>query len=182
MSTVNGNTGSNPNGSTYTGQEDAPVAEATATSTAAGTPGDVGMSTTSARSSEGGTGVPTRGAPPHSGLPSELRDTAFEHAGAEYALVPSGHEEWQVRHPDGRAVGKLAVISHAGEEAEAVFVSSRLGSEDAVAEGTDWRGLVSAVINDEAADQREGVDLDPAAVRVRGGLISREATDVTDLS
>ncbi|MBF4462552.1 MULTISPECIES: hypothetical protein [unclassified Rathayibacter] len=145
---------------------------------AAGTPADVGMSTVSGE----GTGVATRGAPPQSGSPSELRPTGFEHGGVEFVLLPSGHEEWQIERPDGRVVGVLAVISHAGEESEAVFVSRRVGSEEALAEGTDWRGIVSAVINDEAADQREPVQLDPTVQHVRGGLISRGPADVDGLS
>ncbi|WKK71158.1 hypothetical protein Q0F99_16490 [Rathayibacter oskolensis] len=79
-------------------------------------------------------------------------------------------------------MGLLAVISHAGEESEAVFVTRRVGSDDAVAEGTDWRGIVSAVINDEAADQRDPVQLDPTVDHVRGGLISRGPADLTGLS
>ncbi|NRD07392.1 hypothetical protein [Rathayibacter agropyri] len=149
--------------------DDSRMVAANDSSGAGGTRGDVGMSTTSGAD----TGVPTRGAPPHSGSPSELRPTAFPHAGLEFSLVPSGHEEWRIEHPAGRAVGVLAVISHAGEEAEAVFVTRRVGSEDAVAEGTDWRGIVSAVINDEAADQRDAVQPDPTVSHVRGGLITR---------
>ncbi|SMH40202.1 hypothetical protein SAMN06295885_1756 [Rathayibacter oskolensis] len=137
---------------------------------------DVGMT------ADGDPGIPTRGAPEHSGSPSELRPTAFDRAGTEYSLVPSAHEEWTIRHPDGRSVGVLAIISHSGEESEAVFVTRRIGSDDAVAEGTDWRGLVTAVINDEAADQREGVQLDPTVQEVRGGLISRGPADVDGLS
>ncbi|KZX20503.1 hypothetical protein [Rathayibacter tanaceti] len=152
---------------------DSRMAAANENSGAGGTRSDVGMSTTSGV----GTGVPTRGAPPHSGSPSEPRPTGFPHAGLEFALVPSGHEEWRIEHPDGRTVGVLAIISHAGEEAEAVFVTRRAGSEDAVAEGTDWRGLVSAVINDEAADQRGPVQIDPTVEHVRGGLITRGPAD-----
>lgn len=170
-------------GSAYTGADDDDrMMAANGTSTAGGTRGDVGMSTGSGTSADGTPGVPTRGAPPHSGSPSELRDTAFPHAGLEFALLPSGHEEWAIRHPDGRTVGLLAVISHSGEESEAVFVTRRVGADDAVAEGTDWRGIVSAVINDEAADQREPVRTDPTVDHVRGGLISRGPADVDGLS
>ncbi|PPH40078.1 hypothetical protein C5C86_13100 [Rathayibacter sp. AY1E4] len=174
----------NRDDSIYTGADDAlrsgddRMVAANDSSGAGGTRGDVGMSTTSGE----GTGVPTRGAPPQSGSPSELRPTGFPHAGLEFSLVPSGHEEWRIEHPGGRTVGVLAVISHAGEESEAVFVTRRVGSEDAVAEGTDWRGIVSAVINDEAADERDPVQLDPTVEHVRGGLISRGPADVGGLS
>ncbi|QHC66462.1 hypothetical protein GSU68_07625 [Rathayibacter sp. VKM Ac-2759] len=170
-------------GSSYTGaDDDERMLAANGTSAPGGTRGDVGMSAASGAEADGTSGVPTRGAPAHSGSPSELRDTAFPHAGLEFALVPSGHEEWRIQHPDGRTVGLLAVISHAGEESEAVFVTRRVGSDDAVAEGTDWRGIVSAVINDEAADQRDPVQLDPTVDHVRGGLISRGPADLTGLS
>ncbi|MWV59786.1 hypothetical protein [Rathayibacter sp. VKM Ac-2754] len=171
-------------GSSYTGadDDDRMLAANGTGSTAGGTRGDVGMSVASGTSDDGTPGVPTRGAPAHSGIPAEMHDTAFEHSGREYALVPSGHEEWQIRHPDGRTVGLLAVISHAGEESEAVFVTRRVGSDDAVAEGTDWRGIVAAVINDEAADQRDPVQLDPTVEHVRGGLIGRGPADVDGLS
>ncbi|KQQ01500.1 MULTISPECIES: hypothetical protein [unclassified Rathayibacter] len=171
-------------GSSYTGADDEErMLAANGTGDAAGgTRGDVGMSRASGTSADGTPGVPTRGAPAHSGIPAELHDTPFEHAGREYSLVPSGHEEWRIEHPEGRTVGLLAVISHAGEESEAVFVTRRVGSEDAVAEGTDWRGIVSAVINDEAADQRDPVRPDPTVDHVRGGLISRGPADLTGLS
>lgn len=176
-------TGTNPAGPNETGpNHESSLAATTDRRTASGTTGDVGMSASSGQPAGGTSGVPTRGAPAHSGAPSELRATAFEHAGTEFALVPSGHEEWQIRRPDGRAVGELAVISHAGEEAEAVFVTRRIGADTAVAEGTDWRGIVSAVINDEAADQREPVDLDPSVTHVRGGVISRGPADLDGLS
>ncbi|AJM77459.1 hypothetical protein [Rathayibacter toxicus] len=129
-----------------------------------------------------GTGVPTRGAPDHSGSPSELRPTTFLHHGLEFTLVPSGHEEWRIIHSTGRVVGVLAIISHAGEEGEAVFVSRRIGAEDAVAEGTDWRSIISAVINDEASDERAPLQSDPTVERVRGGLISRGPADLDGLS
>ncbi|ROQ58644.1 hypothetical protein EDF36_2090 [Rathayibacter sp. PhB152] len=138
------------------------------------------MSTYHSYGEDTGEGVPTRGAPEHSGSPSELRESPFPHAGLEFLLVPSGHEEWQVRHPDGRAVGVLAIISHSGEEGEAVFVTRRVGSDEAVAEGTDWRGIVTAVINDEAADERVQGSLDPALDYTRGGLLHRGAADVED--
>lgn len=106
---------------------------------------------------------------------------AFPHLGVEFALVRLGPAEWDVREPGGESVGRLGVLAPVGEDNEPVYLGTPIGADTSF-EGSDWRGIVAAVMNDVDGVERERRDVNPPAAHVRGGLISRVRSNVDGLS
>ncbi|NQX28763.1 hypothetical protein HQQ81_15555 [Microbacteriaceae bacterium VKM Ac-2854] len=105
----------------------------------------------------------------------------FPHQGVDFAVVKLGPAEWDLTEPSGASVGRLTVLATAGEENEPVYLGTPVGADTSF-EGTDWRGIVAAVINDVDFLERERRDVNPPAAHVRGGLISRVRSEVDGLS
>lgn len=104
---------------------------------------------------------------PHIGKPRvdewQLGETgALDHRGIRYRVSLVADDTWVIRSEDGRTMGSVHMLSPAGEEGEPVYGVRRPGSDETDYEGTDWRSLTAAVINevldaeDEAAEAEEG--------------------------
>ncbi|MCX7523120.1 hypothetical protein OSC27_12645 [Microbacterium sp. STN6] len=72
----------------------------------------------------------------------------FEHRGVDYTVHLIDDDNWVIRSADGRTMGSIYIISLAGEEGEPVYGVREPGSLDTYSEGTDWRGIAAAVINE----------------------------------
>lgn len=94
---------------------------------------------------------PRIGTPP---APDKFRldETAtLAHRGAHYRAELVADDTWDIQDEDGRTLGSVFIVSASGEEGEAVY-AGRVGASGALGhEGTDWRSVAAAVIN-EALD------------------------------
>ncbi|NQX10682.1 hypothetical protein HQQ80_03475 [Microbacteriaceae bacterium VKM Ac-2855] len=105
----------------------------------------------------------------------------FPHGGVQFTVVRRAPLEWDIVEADGSLVGSLGVLSSAGEEGESVYLGTPRGADTSF-EGTDWRGILAAVINDVDGVERPRHDVNPPAEHVRGGLITRSRSNVDGLS
>lgn len=105
----------------------------------------------------------------------------FPHGGVDFSLVRHLATEWVILEPDGTPVGRLEILASAGPDNEPVYRGTPRGADTSF-EGSDWHGIVSAVINDVDGIERPRRDVNPPADHVRGGLISRVRSNVDGLS
>jgi len=99
--------------------------------------------------------------PPHIGKPhvDEWRlgeSAALEHRGELYNVSLVADDTWVIRSDGGRTMGSILMLSPAGEEGEPVYGGRRPGRDETDYEGTDWRSITAAVINEVLDADDEG--------------------------
>lgn len=72
----------------------------------------------------------------------------LQHKGAVYRIEPLDASSWVIRSADERTMGSLILLAAEGESGDPVYAGRLPGELDSYAEGSDWRGITKAIIND----------------------------------
>ncbi|PJJ65074.1 hypothetical protein [Compostimonas suwonensis] len=77
----------------------------------------------------------------------------IEHRDETFSLVRTSTRAWAITDATGTRIGHLTIVSPEGEEHEPVYGIHRDGDLSDHPQGSDWEGLVRALVN-EVLDER----------------------------
>ncbi|GAB2527716.1 hypothetical protein [Paramicrobacterium agarici] len=80
--------------------------------------------------------------------PSKTRQLNIEHKGRTFGIVPSMERTWVVTEMISRApYGRLVLLDEDGEDGLPVYGGIPAGYTEPLHQGSDWDGIVRALIN-----------------------------------
>lgn len=80
--------------------------------------------------------------------PEDGTGALIEHKGHAYRVERIEPSSWVIRSEDGRTIGSLFVLSAEGESGDPVYGGRKPGELETYTEGSDWRGIVKALVNE----------------------------------